>query len=151
MARGVASSSMPLLEVRDLVEEDEEGCLPWSIYDYKQTPRDILLTYASERPVARVWLSTVGSRRVCYALKAAFVLYCRQIRTTRRNGGQRDLEASVIPDCRSCGLSTGSWCDLCEMATCTACEHLGCTGCGHQGRRSFWSDERCRQHRNNAY
>ena len=142
---------MPVLEVREVFEEDAEGNLPASIQESQQTPRAELLAVAAGRPVARVWLSTVGGRRVCRALQAAFTLYCRQVRIARRYVGRRCINASILPDCKSCGLTTGSWCDECEAATCTICEHIGCRLCGCRSIHQGWDDGACRQFRNNSF
>ncbi len=93
----------------------------WELFDELATPQHVLEELCATMPFARLHLSERQDRMTNDALRAAFALMWRE---TQRVHivlyTERPL--MMLPDCRSCGLGTGNYCDRCTGPLCTACE-----------------------------
>ena len=79
---------------------------------------------AAQRPVARVWLATLATRREDEHIRAYF--YLEQVRTLHF---ARPLSPHGPLMCCRCGESTNCWCEACDwayvsppMAVCDTCD-----------------------------
>ncbi len=91
------------------------------IFEQMGTPTQVLKDLCATMPFARVHLSDREQRKRNSALRAAFALWWREeqkiaiVLYTER-------PLMMLPDCRSCGLGTGNFCDYCTWPWCTTCE-----------------------------
>ncbi len=83
-----------------------------------------LRLHAATRPVARVWMSMQNARRQCFALRCAYVLYWRREYSSWARRSGRPAWTGFRPDCQSCGVPNGSWCEICRKGLCVYCDRL---------------------------
>jgi hypothetical protein len=87
------------------------------------TPWDLLARRGLRRPLCRLFLATRDERIQDEFIRAAYVMECR--RTTIKQYKRQGLLLRTIkfqPDCRTCGLDTGCWCEMCSKGLCTLCD-----------------------------
>ncbi len=94
---------------------------PEEIFEQLATTTQVLKNRCAMMPFARVHLSDREHRKRSSALRAAFALWWREEqRIAMVLHTERPL--MMLPDCRSCGMGTGNFCDRCTWPWCTTCE-----------------------------
>ena len=98
------------------------------------TPSGVLLAIASRTPYARIHMAS-WTVRVCNpGLAAAYALWWRSLQRCFATEQPIDGFVYGLPDCRCCGMGTGSFCDHCYMPLCSRCSEafddccLACRG-----------------------
>ena len=98
------------------------------------TPSGVLLAIASRTPYARIHMASWTARVCNPGLAAAYALRWRSLQ--RCHAAEQPIDGFVhgLPDCKCCGMGTGSFCDHCCMPLCTRCSEafddccLACRG-----------------------
>ncbi len=94
---------------------------PEEIFKKMGTPTQVLKALCATLPFARMHLSDREQRKRSSALRAAYALWWREEqRIAMVLYTERPL--MMLPDCRSCGIGTGNFCDDCTWPWCTTCE-----------------------------
>ena len=107
-------------EPRDVVES-QGGDGSTDTFGQLGTPDYALLDMASRTPYACI-NTALWTARVCNpGLAAAYALWWRSQQRCRATEQPTDGPVHILPDCRSCGMGTGSFCEHCNMPLCTRC------------------------------
>ena len=102
---------------------------PSDLLECDHTPAQAFTIAARSRPLVRIHLASFAARRACQVLSAACTLYQRHQRRGFRRVGLICFRTAVLPDCRSCGSLTASWCGCGDEPLCSGCTGISCRIC----------------------
>ena len=120
-------------ERRDVVES-QGGDGSTDTFGQLGTPDYALLDMASRTPYACINTASWTARVCNPGLAAAYALWWRSLQRCFATEQPIDGFVYALPDCRCCGMGTGSFCDHCHMPLCSRCSEafddccLACRG-----------------------
>ena len=85
------------------------------------TPECVLLDKAAAARDAHVSMEPWEARVRNPSLAAAYALWWRAEQRRHMSEQRVDGSIHILPDCRCCGMGTGSFCEQCNLPLCTLC------------------------------